>query len=1376
MPTAATDPNDFLPGSIPALIASRLPAHWQHASIDRLHALRRALQSQETAVGRLQAILEQMPPLDQFAKPLVEALAQRAGLGQIDSRATWVRVEQRILLPTAAPVLKPPSYIHISKQTLLAAALHNYHVAETRPDMLRKGQLQDAAGKRLALGFERFAGLCRALNVGGRYQRVLKNLLRPEQDAERSEQVHLAFEAAWRSHAEVAMRLAALDGQLDESCFLHVLPLLSSKPSVAPLPGVVHARQLYLLGKQVRGVLTLEVRDSADGPVRHVIAYFPAQTGQTVTRYASWQALYQDLAVRLRDGDYQRYFARFISERDRATFYSALAPQVQGPATAMQLDGRNLPIEAKIYAYLARQQVDKLFDDARVLAVPTAEEDDDDRRARLDAWQSAGFELLNLAGMFVPVLGEVMLAVNAVQLAGQVYEGYEAWRIGDRATALDHLFSVAENVAIGVLVAKGSSMLRTQLASAPFVDELVPVAAADGRVKLAEAAAAGYVEPQQWASDGQLLRAFGAELSTVSDELATQAMQTTRVTADQLRHLHLAGEGAPARLADAVELHRLHELHVTEQGEALLQRLTGQTDQLSGLEALLQRDFPSLTRRLRQHLTGSAESTHLDSFERTGRVPLVLAERARWLIQDSRLDRACAGLRLARAVNEDTERLALSVLDRLAPPGPERRLELRVGSTEGRLVASIGSGAEVEVLVRVGDGYVLDDGPGPARGLIDALLQSLDDEQQARLGSATSLTGDDLSWRLLGAASENRNQLIETLDMVSPAIGMRAPLRLIDGRLGYPLSGRLGGGRRSIRRGFQRIYPLLTEDELEAYLLDVLEHGESLWDHYQHVQAQLTRLRQALNAWHNAASGIRDSWRRRQVVTALRRAWRRKITNYADEFVVQIDGERVGSLPRLPRGLRFDHIRRLTLRNMDLSEIDEDFLSRFGNLVELDLQGNRLSTVPPGVERLRHLRQLHLGRNRIVMDGAGERRLSALAQLQVLNLSRNPLGYAPALPGLRRLRSLALNGTSLNAVPAQVTWQAHLDLRDNNISQIRMSLTDLRNQIDQMTVHDNPLDAVSEGLLDEASGGVTAGQRGSASYRHGPIDDELLECWLGDGPAATASERRTWWHALHAEQGSSGLFLFLADFARGDDFSEHPGHYRARIWRILKACAEHESVRERLFLQASGTRTCEDRLLLLLGQMEVAVQAEKYTSNLPPAAVPGKLMALARGLYRLDEVDRIAMRHIDQMRAANNPHIDEIEVQLFYRVKLASALDLPIEAETMHYEAFAHVTTRDLIAAQEQVLAAESPQALITSLAQRPFWEAYAREHYAERFAQVNAQSLTLLEASEKELANGTIDEWLFNQRSIGYMHEYQAAERKLLRTLAAELYQRLNP
>ncbi|HAB03640.1 MAG TPA: hypothetical protein DCE25_12220, partial [Pseudomonas sp.] len=70
-------------------------------------------------------------------------------------------------------------------------------------------------------------------------------------------------------------------------------------------------------------------------------------------------------------------------------------------------------------------------------------------------------------------------------------------------------------------------MLRTQLASAPFVDELVPVAAADGRVKLAEATAAGYVEAQQWASDGQLLRAFGAELSTVSDELATQAMQTT---------------------------------------------------------------------------------------------------------------------------------------------------------------------------------------------------------------------------------------------------------------------------------------------------------------------------------------------------------------------------------------------------------------------------------------------------------------------------------------------------------------------------------------------------------------------------------------------------------------------------------------------------------------------------------------------------------------------------------------------------------------------------------------------------------------------------------------------------------------------------------
>ena len=43
-------------------------------------------------------------------------------------------------------------------------------------------------------------------------------------------------------------------------------------------------------------------------------------------------------------------------------------------------------------------------------------------------------------------------------------------------------------------------------------------------------------------------------------------------------------------------------------------------------------------------------------------------------------------------------------------------------------------------------------------------------------------------------------------------------------------------------------------------------------------------------------------------------------------------------VPTLPAGIEFGHVRRLTLRNMSLEQIDEDFLRRFSHLRELDLR------------------------------------------------------------------------------------------------------------------------------------------------------------------------------------------------------------------------------------------------------------------------------------------------------------------------------------------------------------------------------------------------------------------------------------------------------
>ncbi|MFP3498774.1 DUF6543 domain-containing protein, partial [Pseudomonas sp. SIMBA_059] len=95
-----------------------------------------------------------------------------------------------------------------------------------------------------------------------------------------------------------------------------------------------------------------------------------------------------------------------------------------------------------LFIYLRARCIQKIIDDAQALAVPTGVEDAAARTERLSSYENVGLTLLGLAGLFVPVLGEVMLGITALQIADEVYEGYEDWQIGDREAALGHLFSV----------------------------------------------------------------------------------------------------------------------------------------------------------------------------------------------------------------------------------------------------------------------------------------------------------------------------------------------------------------------------------------------------------------------------------------------------------------------------------------------------------------------------------------------------------------------------------------------------------------------------------------------------------------------------------------------------------------------------------------------------------------------------------------------------------------------------------------------------------------------------------------------------------------------------------------------------------------------
>ncbi|KNX79777.1 hypothetical protein DA83_14525, partial [Pseudomonas sp. 250J] len=719
--------HEIAPDSIDALIAKRLPAWLQTAAVDRLQGLHRALKAQQKSAEKMRELLAPVPALDTFAEPLLrQALLTQLKL-DTNVRASSVKIVQEAYHPV--PLNSAPKlwYRRTTNRELLSAALHNYTEDQTTPGVLTVATLLGADKKQLNVSFTQFAKLCRRLDLGGQYQKLLKACLQPS-DSLAKEAVHAQIEEDIRARMEVAVRRAILQGHIDERAYLQLLPSCVPQPIVPGDPAILTYRQLNLLGKRMEGVVTLEVREQAAGAATGILSWIPDDPVQPIQHHASWSALYLTLARRMRQPSYVDFFMRFIRERDRPVFATVLKKLLKDTDSCrdVELDGRHLAFEGTLIAYLRKLRIEKILDDARVLAVPTAEADADACRERFERYLEAGLTLLNLAGFFVPVLGEVMLGVAAAQIANEVYEGYEDWAIGDRQAALQHMFGVAENLAVAAILATGGVAAGKVMERSLKVDNLVPIVDDAGQTKLFK----GSKEPHEWSGTGLLMRRLGRELSDMTDEQALRLAEGTGFGEEHLRRLHVQQASPPARLLDAWERYQLHEQFPSLRDEAFEAEVRSRQGTETPEALLLRRDFPGLSHRGAQEIIEQANGRQLAEMLDKQRIPLELAEHARWFMRDSRLDRACAGLRQASAVNLDSERLALGLVDQQAPWSENVRVELRDGSREGMLRTQVGSAeaADTRYIVRGTKGYQAQDGNGiplPQASEQDSLIQAI---------------------------------------------------------------------------------------------------------------------------------------------------------------------------------------------------------------------------------------------------------------------------------------------------------------------------------------------------------------------------------------------------------------------------------------------------------------------------------------------------------------------------------------------------------------------------------------------------------------------------------------------------------------------------
>ncbi len=537
------------------------PVWYRRASRDQRKAIGDAVAASVAARKRLDNVMSSVQDIDSFAAPLLtRALKERFNV-TLDVNKTWLVLNKPVESGIFAieidffEVMKLPllqAALHnFEARECKRGAFHE--TSGFRSETSTPGTL---APLNTPLTVEQFTGLCRSLDIGAKYQDYLKDFLRPR-DAAAEQVLRDTFIDAHKTALRAAAELALVKGDIGREDYDSIRSILDAE--LAPRQGhrQIWFRDLGLMGRRLTGCVMFTIcekyRYSDDS-----ILYIPGDPYHPLKRYKGREiaAMFKQRftardATQAHPGEpnaYQRFFSRFVAYADRPhyfaqftedspnrTFSQNLAPyepllnevfKALNPISAVLTGVRQLPpappVEqiqnadpylnpvglarkghgiwadnTDLWRYQFEQHRDRLLADARSHAVPTVDVDAKARSAKLAALLNIGMLVLMGVSMFVPVLGEVMMAVMAVQLLEETFEGVIEWSEGDRKAARAHLIDVAQNLALVVLMAgagKGFARL-TAARSVPVIENLHPVEMPDGTTRLWKPDLKGYESP-----------------------------------------------------------------------------------------------------------------------------------------------------------------------------------------------------------------------------------------------------------------------------------------------------------------------------------------------------------------------------------------------------------------------------------------------------------------------------------------------------------------------------------------------------------------------------------------------------------------------------------------------------------------------------------------------------------------------------------------------------------------------------------------------------------------------------------------------------------------------------------------------------------------
>ncbi|KPA92010.1 C-terminal E3 ligase, LRR-interacting [Pseudomonas asplenii] len=777
--------------------------------------------------------------------------------------------------------------------------------------------------------------------------------------------------------------------------------------------------------------------------------------------------------------------------------------------------------------------------------------------------------------------------------------------------------------------------------------------------------------------------------------------------------------------------------------------------------AVIQRDFPGLSSPIAEELASNARPLELQQLLNARRVPLRLAEEARHYLRNQRLTRAVEGLYLASRPNPDSDRLILRLLQRLPGWPRQVRLEIRERTVNGALLDSIGdeSASIRKILVRNGGGYDTYDAQGQelhaADDLYASVLHALPDAERQALGFPGTHEAEGLRQRLLQQPLPPRRELEKLPGLPPIRPGYQPPMRLADGRLGYPLSGSGAGGRSLGSRSAaftelaERLYPDHAWQEVQRFLgLQGLNEGAAV-RRLEALEAEYNTLCAELDAWSTAAPGsIANQQLRSQLADSLIRCWRRAPSTSSTLGGVQFNFLTMGDLTPLPTlSADFSHVSELTLLHgfpNAPSNID-GFLARFPRLQQLSIRGGILQELPARLESMTQLTHLDLSSNRIVLTPQDASRLAALTRLRSLNLGRNPaLGRTPDFSAMTELVYLYLNDCGLATWPSgfeRLHGLNLLNLRSNRLTHVPSALLRTSQEGQRIAraldLFNNPIDNLDDVVeyyeetdidfnlelpIDSEDDDLSLDDEPihNPHLPRGPVSRDG-EAWLqGLAPQEQEAFHNDWLLLANEEpaEQSEAFFRVIQDLQKSADYLDTRLRPRVldKVRRMVRAMVADTALREKLLLKANApdTHACEDGITVVFSDMGLDVLEHEAYAQPTPQQIEASLLELARGKSRLNRVNQQARAEINRRKAeGRNP--DEAEVYLAYRTGLVERLNLPWQASTMQYGEIANIDQDQLDRAYASILDLErQPLDRVREALRQGFWRDYLDIQYLQ--------------------------------------------------------------